>query len=689
MPPPASAESSVVVVAGERHHQVLRDSGGSSRARSGARHNASSSSTNTTQEKPPSKKQGGASSPEEIARQHSIAQDLVESGRIDYAVPDWKGEIPLHSKQCPAIDHEEDSLDVPCWSSRGHIDVTMLQALVRNGYNRNYQEPSKEKQQNPKDQNATAAINYWDPDTAATQNVAIRRPSHDAWGIPKIVLLFCDDFLQDCFELPFYKIFAKPLQPVLDCLQIEPDRMVRLLMASLPAGTTIPVHHDTGEWVKHTHRVHVPVLVNDSSKIVFTCGAARIDCRPGHVFEINNQCRHAVSNCDQDYRVHLILDYVDRDFLQKPKIRLEPAEVLWQTRRSIDRMKDAGKRPTPSFLILGAQKAGTTFLFEIIMQHPWLIKPVGKRRETHCLDWRWRTDLTTTGARQQWCHKFFHYPELQKHPSCLTGDSTPSYLLDSARVIPRLREVFPHPLKFFVMCRDPVQRAESHYAMVTSTQGTPAQLKARGSEWRNQSFDQIVCDDWRKMKECGLLPYWTINNKNDADDGSLDISAAVFDPDLFEAFAGTAEEDAAWERYLKKHIPLNTGSYSLLARGLYELNLRPWLRAFAASDFLVLKLEAAKDATVLQETLQAVWKHLDVPYYTIPNADTPKNARDYDPIASKETRAFLQRFYQPHNQRLQQTLLSFSLPAQQQESSSDRQRILLQHWSQVWEYDGV
>ena len=146
------------------------------------------------------------------------------------------------------------------------------------------------------------------------------------------------------------------------------------------------------------------------------------------------------------------------------------------------------------------------------------------------------------------------------------------------------------------------------------------------------------------------------------DDGILDISAAIFDPNLFEAFAGTAEEDAAWQRYLKKHIPLNTGSYSLLARGLYELNLRPWLRAFAASDFLVLKLEAAKDATVLQETLQAVWKHLGVPYYTIPNADTstPKNARDYDPIASKETRAFLQRFYQPHNQRLQQTLLSIT-----------------------------
>ena len=139
MPPPASAESSVVVVV-ESHHQVLRDSD-SSGARSAARQNAASSSS-----KPPSKKQGGASSPEEIDRQHSIAQDLVESGRIDYAVPDWKGEIPLHCKQCPAIDHQEDSLDVPCWSSRGHIDVTMLQALVRNGYNRSYQEHSNKKQ---------------------------------------------------------------------------------------------------------------------------------------------------------------------------------------------------------------------------------------------------------------------------------------------------------------------------------------------------------------------------------------------------------------------------------------------------------------------------------------------------------------------------------------------------------------
>ena len=431
----------------------------------------------------------------------------------------------------------------------------------------------------------------------------------------------------------------------------------------------------------------MPVLVQDASQIVFTCGNHAIECRPGHVFEINNQCQHAVSNCDSEYRVHLILDYVDADFpFRQPRTRLQPAEVLWQTRRSIDRQQNAGQRPTPSFLILGAQKAGTTFLFELLCQHPWIIPPKHRKRETHCLDWRWNEALKSTPQRVRWCRQFYHYDELQRHPSCQTGDSTPSYLLDSRRVIPRLREAFAHSaqMKFFVTFRDPIRRVESHYAMVTSPVGTPAQLQARGSEWRTQSLEDVVWDDLCKLQDCGVLPYWSSFSAMT----SRHFEEATFDATLFDSFSGSPAEDAAWGRYLEQHVPLNTGSYGLLSRGLYELQLRPWLREFDGSQFLVLKLEAMTTSTDDQEctrglsaTITTLWQHLDLPYCRLSRQQTPKNARDYGPLLSGETREFLQRFYEPHNQKLQQVLM---LLMQQESIPGYIQSTLKQHWSETW-----
>ena len=536
--------------------------------------------------------------------------------------------------------------------------MSQLQSLLREGYNQKRSEqdaavPASCEQHHARQRriytandigNSTdgSSTNLWDQANAAVHNVAICRPSHDAWGIKKVVLVFGDDFLRDIYQMPWWHLWSDmrdAVQPILNQLGISQDRIARLLFASLPPGVTIPVHHDTGEWVKHTHRVHVPILVKNPNRIVFQCGLTldklqRIDCTPGHVFEINNQAKHAVSNTDDDYRVHLILDYVDADFDMRPPIQLQPGERILQTRRSIDRLADRGQRPTPSFLILGAQKAGTTSLYEYMVQHPLVLRP--RRRETHCLDWRWNDKCETTAARRAWCHKFYHVNDLQLHPSLLTGDSTPSYLLDSRRVIPRLQEVFNWKIKFLIMLRNPVKRAESHYAMVTSTEGTEAQLKARGKEWRAKTFHQVVMQDLHKMQDCGLIPYWNMQE-------------GTVDQEIFDSFTGSPAEDEAWDRYLQG-IPLNTGSYCLLGRGMYELNIRPWLKAFERTDFLVLRLEAMKERGV-KATMRQVWQHLDVPIVDMED-EGPKNTRDYESIVEDDMQGYLNRFFRPHNRCL-------------------------------------
>jgi hypothetical protein len=632
----------------------------------------SNASEHDTEDKSSSSHAGVTSSkasPEEIARQHAEALKIIEH-KIPYAEPTTHGEIPLAIKRCK---------DAPSWSSRGHCDVSEIQSLVQIGYNRSYDENTPPSDDTANENNL---VNYWCPKRAASKNVAIRRPSHDAWGIPKIVLLFCDDFCKTCYELPYYENFASSVAPILKTLNITKERIVRMILASLPPGITIPVHQDSGEWVKCTHRIHVPILVHNVDKILFTVARKHaIQCTPGHVFEINNATDHAVSNCDTDHRVHLILDYVEQPVSH---IRLEPGEILLQTRRSIDREILKGTRPTPSFMILGAQKAGTTFLFELIMQHPLIVKPK-KLRETHCLDWRWNDACTTTEERRKWCQKFFYYQELYLHPSCMTGDSTPSYLLDSVRVIPRIKEVFPWRLSFFVLCRDPVKRIESHFAMVTSPKGTPAQLQTRGSQWRGKSIYEVILEELRVLHSCKLIPYWTIPGVTDNSNHAVnDISwkEAQFHPDVFELFSGTQEEDSAWEFYLRNHVPLNTGSYGLLSRGLYELNLRPWLREFHPDQFLIFRFETlTESSSSISAALQQVWKHLDVPSLEHIEDTTPKNSRDYQPMLTDDAKMFLQRFYKPHNECLRNVLL------QQQKQGPLFEECFSQHWSEeTWKY---
>eukprot|EP00537_Pseudo-nitzschia_pungens_P008919 CAMPEP_0172380400 /NCGR_PEP_ID=MMETSP1060-20121228/70420_1 /TAXON_ID=37318 /ORGANISM="Pseudo-nitzschia pungens, Strain cf. cingulata" /LENGTH=745 /DNA_ID=CAMNT_0013108153 /DNA_START=31 /DNA_END=2268 /DNA_ORIENTATION=+ len=740
-----------------------------------------------------------ATSDEEIQRQHQEAILLVEGdGKDTKPMPcaprNELGEISLGDKTQPTFpfafydrskskggetdetesessDSEASSSSTPssstysrplldrpllrnplCWSTRGFVDVSKLQEMVREGYDRDYRNLEHLREQQQQEEEELSPTNYWDPRNADRDNVTLTRPSHDAWGIGKIVLVFSDDFLTRVYEFPWWKEFEPALRPILDVLcpeqqqQQQPSSsssssqsskrssgkkavVVRALLASLPPGATIPVHHDSGEWVKKTHRVHVPILVKDPSRVVFRCGPStelmqRISCEPGHVFEINNQAKHAVSNCDDAHRVHLIVDYVveqeekedcadgdgDGDtgnatqqpqpLLQKQKqptlltpIPLEPGEKLVQTRRSVDRLKNMVPRPTPSYIVLGAQKAGTTSLYHYINEHPWVFK--ARRRETHCLDWRWNDKLRTKTKQLEHCQNFFFAEEMSTRPSCLTGDSTPSYLLDSRRVIPRLKRVFewshttttttvdtsknlnknknknntaqqqqqqqPPPnngkMKFFVMMRDPVQRAASHYAMVTSTDGTPAQLKTRGMEWKGKSLGKVIELELIRMRNCGLIPYWNIE-----EGGRLD-------QDAFDRFVGSPREAEAWDRYLRQHVPLNTGSYGLLTRGMYAVQLRPWFEAFDRDQFLCLKMESMKATNGVKDTMQKVWAHLDLPNHPIVD-ESARNSRDYDAMDPK-IKDYLQRFFQPHNRVLASVL---------QETTSEE-------WIDPWPYD--
>jgi hypothetical protein len=218
--------------------------------------------------------------------------------------------------------------------------------------------------------------------------------------------------------------------------------------------------------------------------------------------------------------------------------------------------------PLAPLLWPGAQKCGTTSLYEYISQHPLVLK--GKRRETHFFDWRWNAQMVTPKAQREYCQpftsfppsfpkllltgssadlNFFHADALRKHPSIITGESTPSYLLHrslllflclcfcfclfsysslslshthtlslftllslSNIVIPRMKTVFSGlPIKFLVMLRDPVARAYSQFQMTIDTTGTPEQLKLRGlGSYSGKTFEEIIETEIAACEQAGI-----------------------------------------------------------------------------------------------------------------------------------------------------------------------------------------
>jgi hypothetical protein len=107
----------------------------------------------------------------------------------------------------------------------------------------------------------------------------------------------------------------------------------------------------------------------------------------------------------------------------------------------------AGSRPLPDFLILGAQKAGTTALYDYLYRHPAISGPSWKEVGFFDLHW-WRGERWYRG----------HFPRGARAP---VGEASPSYLFHP-EAPQRVRSLVPDA-RLIAILRDPVDRAFSHY----------------------------------------------------------------------------------------------------------------------------------------------------------------------------------------------------------------------------------
>ena len=114
-------------------------------------------------------------------------------------------------------------------------------------------------------------------------------------------------------------------------------------------------------------------------------------------------------------------------------------------------------RKKPDFLIVGAQKCGTTSLFGEIKLHPNFLSNANTKKEIHYFDNYYHYG-------KKWYLSNFPLKEIfykDKNDKKITGEASPYYMFHP-HSIRRIHNLFPS-MKLIVMLRNPIDRAFSHY----------------------------------------------------------------------------------------------------------------------------------------------------------------------------------------------------------------------------------
>jgi hypothetical protein len=247
-------------------------------------------------------------------------------------------------------------------------------------------------------------------------------------------------------------------------------------------------------------------------------------------------------------------------------------------------------RAMPGFILIGAQKSGTSSMFAYLKQHPQIVRPIFKelyyfdRHYGRGLDWYGcNFPARSTIERRNDRHGRAHF----------TFEATATYIFDAE--VPKRIANDIETRKFIVLLRNPVDRAVSAY--------WHAQRMGR----EKRSLDEAIKIDLERCER--------------------EIA--------FEA--GRGPEPAG-----------QPPRPSYVRRGIYHEAVTRWQQEFTPENLLVLQSEImfADPGAVMAR----VFAFLDLP--PVEKMDwEPQNVGRYDD-KDAEARHLLRQFYRPHNERL-------------------------------------
>ncbi len=150
----------------------------------------------------------------------------------------------------------------------------------------------------------------------------------------------------------------------------------------------------------------------------------------------------------------------------------------------------ARPRSLPSFLGIGAQKAGTTWLHSNLARHPDLFLPAAK--ELHWFDWNWHR---SPAAYARW---------FREAGTRLRGEITPAYAILPPSQIAMAAQLMPQVRVIFIM-RDPIERAWSQAQMNLLRHGGRTLESIADAAWREHLSSPAVIE---RSRYAAALDRW-------------------------------------------------------------------------------------------------------------------------------------------------------------------------------------
>lgn len=245
-------------------------------------------------------------------------------------------------------------------------------------------------------------------------------------------------------------------------------------------------------------------------------------------------------------------------------------------------------RVMPDFIIIGAQRCGTTSLYRNLVTHPCVVPAF--RKEVHFFDNNYKKGVLWYKAHFHTTLYEWYKKKLYNH-TVITGEASPYYIFHPRAPL-RVFNTVPH-VKLIAILRNPVDRAYSHYY----------HERRRGVE--THSFEKAL----KKEKE-------RLSREGEPLDNSY--------------------------KFHHQH-------FSYLVRGIYADQLKAWLQFFPREQLLILTESFFDD---IPAGFDRVIHFLGLPPWKIKKY-TQYNIAQY-PEMNQTTRTWLQKYFEPHNNRLYQ-----------------------------------
>ena len=285
------------------------------------------------------------------------------------------------------------------------------------------------------------------------------------------------------------------------------------------------------------------------------------------------------------------------------------------------------------FLVIGAQKGGSTSLYMYLNSHS---KTESRDKECYCFE-----DYTY----ESWdpaCERKLRIWSREDDEDFIVGDYTPGYIHRTEEVIPRVQRTYPW-VKIIAVLREPSSRAYSQYRM---------KCEEMPEVDCNDSFlESVVLRDLQSLHLAGMLPHWYFNKP--VEEATLfDWLNAPVDESVFEAFFGTVGMVLAWKEYFKVLRP--SPFKDVVSQGLYSVCLARWMTAFPKDRFLILP-SASFDNNQLVATMSKVYSFLDLPFEELESTEKANVGADHDPM-NETIKNLLRRVYEPFNAKLEALL---------------------------------